>query len=128
MIIGIYNICSTVDPNFVFFSSSDQKAINWIKGNTSPDSLFLASSYKYDGEYKLEDGGGWISYLADRKVVFLESEKDFADLNAYIKQAGVNYIYLGSGYGELANLIIGDQDFSLVYTQEGRYIYKVIRN
>ena len=128
VIIGIYNICSTVDPNFVFFSSSDQKAISWIKGNTSPDSLFLASSYKYDGEYKLEDGGGWISYLADRKVVFLESEKDFADLNAYIKQAGVNYIYLGSGYGELANLIIGDQDFGLVYTQEGRYIYKVIRN
>ncbi len=123
VLIGGYNIGSVVDPQFVFFTAADRQAISWIKSNIPQDSIFLVNSYPYDGVYKPEDGGAWLPYVAKHKIRFLNSADQYEDSNRSIRQLPVDYVYIGSGYGELATDIVNHPEYVLVYSKEGRFIY-----
>jgi len=125
VLVGGYNISGIVNPRNVFFSSVDRAAMQWIEMNTRPDSIFLISSYPYDGNYKPEDGGGWITYLTGRETAFLQNESEYKNIAYFIDQMEVDYIYIGSGYGDLATFVVSNPKYNLVYAQNGILIYEV---
>ena len=121
--VGFYNITGIINPRNILFTSKDQKAMHWIERNTPPESIFLISSYFWDGVYKPEDGGGWIRYLADRETIYPQSVEAYQNLEFFIGQSQADYIYIGSGYGSLSIFVIKEMDFDLVYDQDGILIY-----
>jgi hypothetical protein len=122
---GSYNISGIVNPRNVFFSLPDQEAIAWIKGNTPAGSVFFVNSYPWDGVHKPTDGGYWVPYFTGRTVVFPNSQEDYDKLDGLFSQANVDYVYLGSGFGELTPMEMAGIPASLVYAQGGIFVYKL---
>jgi hypothetical protein len=120
--LGGYNTSAIVDPRNVFCSQADQDAFDWIDENTPRESIFLINSYPWDGQYKPTDCGYWILAFTGREVVFPGSSIKNEELQQFIVQNGVDYVYLGSGYGGLTPIDMSN--LSLVYVQKGIYIYK----
>jgi len=116
---------------FMLVTPTDERAMVWIKANTSPDAKFLVNAYfGYGGSSVLgTDGGWWIPLLTGRKntvppltytsetailsdyrqqVYDLVAEVQASDLStpeglALLKRNGITHIYIGQQEGRVGN-------------------------
>jgi len=72
------------------------------------------------------DGGAWLEIMAGRPVVFLDQPS--ADLQTFLRQNPVDYVYLGrtGGFLQSSQFSSPDSRFQLVYDQQGVKVFKSI--
>jgi hypothetical protein len=118
---GAYNISGIIQPSTVLYSQADQKGMEWIVHNTSQNSVFLINSFLWGNDRAASDGGGWLTFIANRKSILYDVDK----LENTLDNTNIDYVYLGRGYGDFnPDLIEEDSRFSLVYKNDGITIFK----
>jgi hypothetical protein len=127
VIFGAYNISGVINPRNILFAAKDQRAMHWIENNTISESTFLISSYFWDGIYKPEDGGAWVTYLTGRQTVHPKTKEEYRDIEffLFLEEKQIDYVYIGSGSGGLVNFFLSEPNYDLVYDQEGVLIYAI---
>jgi hypothetical protein len=122
---GSYNISAVINPQAVFYSPADERAFTWIQKNLPAESNILINSYPWAEGYGPADGGGWLRYLTAHETIYPKTVDEYANIVDFVYQSQIDYIYLGSGFGELTPGNMNRIPSSLVYGQDGIYIYKV---
>ncbi len=124
-LIGAYNATSIITPSTILYSKSDEKAMEWVTKNTSPNSVFLMNSFLWGENRVSSDGGAWIITITNRKTI-LYNPINFENL---LDNEQIDYIYVGRGYGDINpdDLLI-DHRFSLIYYEDNIRIFRVNGN
>lgn len=125
IVTGGYAEIGIVNPSTTLFYQEDGNAVEWIWKNTTGDEVILINSFLWGGHYVASDGGCWITPLTGRKTVYPLMNLEFADISRLIEIKGVDYVYLGRGYGGLNKSMFNNKGFSLVYDSGGILVYKV---
>ena len=123
---GSYNISAVINPESIFYSPADQRAFAWMQQNLPAESRILINSYHWAEGYNAVDGGGWLTYLTTYKIIYPKTTDAYANIADFVHQSDVDYIYLGSGFGELTPRNINNVPNSLLYNEDGIYIYDVL--
>ncbi len=149
---GAWGQAGLIDSQYVLATRADQKAIEWIAGNTPKNARFLINSFFAYGDRFVvgSDGGWWIPFLTDREVNVpllmygAESSpgKDYASMqnalarslqsHLYTKEGvllmqeeGISYIFIGEkgGYIDPNRLLVAGH--KAVYRDGPVWIFKV---
>ena len=103
-VIGICSSWNLITPGTTLFTFEDSMAMTWIQTHTSQDATFFIQSFIWGDELMPSDGGGWISVLTGRNVIYPTTVGEFQDMADYATDHSVNYIYFGKEF---------DPDFKL---------------
>lgn len=125
VLFGAYGSIGFVNPITTLYTEEDNEAIEWIRQQTNSRDLILINSFYWGSWCLPSDGGGWITPLTRRNTVYPISQQEYADIQSLISIKGVNYVYLGNGYGVLQSSVFKSNDYNLVYQKNGIQIYKV---
>jgi len=69
--------------------------MDWIKEYSDKDDVFLINSTYWGNEIVPSDGGGWITYITDRKTVKMPQDRKGEDLCDWISENQIDYYYNG---------------------------------
>ncbi len=122
-LIGARDMVSIVNPATVLFSSSDERAMEWIKEKTPMQAKFLVNSFLWTPiDYAVADGGAWIPYLTGRPIVWRQMQT-----GAPVTAADAGFIYLGwrNGVRTRDEFACQPERYRLVYNQGGVAIFQV---
>jgi hypothetical protein len=122
---GAYNISGVVNPRNVFFSSSDQRAMEWIQANVPQQSIILINSYSWDEKYGPADGGYLIPNMTGRQTVYANSDEESSEMEEFIPQTKADFAYFGPGYGNINPALLQRFEGKLVYNKDGVFIYSI---
>ncbi|PWB56946.1 MAG: hypothetical protein C3F06_00185 [Candidatus Methanoperedenaceae archaeon] len=154
--ISAIKISEVFDPSSVYIQKSDIEAMDWIRANTSNDSVFLTDSIDFDWNKDFVigiDGGSWIPLLANRKVIippmtylienayennYTEKVKSMSkaseSINSYssiqfLIENNVTYVYFGGrNYGMLQLKNLQNNPYlELAYNKDGIWIFRINR-
>lgn len=118
---GAYRISGIVDPSVVLFTRADERAMEWIRGHTSPESTFLINSFQWGDERAASDGGAWLTALTGRSSRLFDPTRQ--GLGA---ASEVEYVYVGRAYGDLDPVLFRPLGrYDVVYAQDGVVIYRL---
>lgn len=132
-LLGARDMASIVNPATILYSRADEPAMAWIKTHTPGAARFLVNSFDwFEGAFVPADGGGWIPYLAQRSVVFLDASSqaagaDAAALARWVESQQVTYVYLGRRAGVLSRTFFACQParYTPRYDRDGVTIFSV---
>lgn len=149
---GAWGMANIVDGKYVLVTPTDQRAMDWIKTNTSPDARFLVNYFfAYGGKYVVgSDGGWWLSYLTGRESTVppilygAESspQRDYAPRvnaiarslqdNVYtreglllMREVGITHIFIGEKGGFLDPNKLVSNGHQAVYRDGPVWVFKV---
>jgi hypothetical protein len=154
--IGVYSawgMVSIVNPVTVLATAEDLQAMEWIKGNTPVDAVFLINARLWQLEtYVGTDGGYWIRRLTGRRALLPElpyvygtpqdvrhinemaqvvAELDDASdhrLRDIVAEEQVTHVYVGAKGGPLTpQMFLGSEDYRVVYNTGAVWIFEVAR-
>jgi hypothetical protein len=126
IMMGAYNISGIINPVTVLYNQNDLSAVEWIRNNTDQNTTFLVDAFLWGDKYMPSDGGSWLNNLSGRQIIFPSSPTDFANSASLIEEKGINYIYIGHGYGDLDSAQFESDSYSLVYQNRATRIYEVL--
>ncbi|MDP2936362.1 MAG: glycosyltransferase family 39 protein, partial [Dehalococcoidia bacterium] len=149
---GAWGMANIVDGKYVLVTPTDQRAMDWIKINTSPDARFLVNYFfAYGGKYVVgSDGGWWLYYLTGRESTVppilygAESspQRDYAPRvnaiarslqdNVYtreglllMREEGITHIFIGEKGGFLDPNKLLSNGHQAVYRDGPVWVFKV---
>lgn len=124
---GCVRSADIINPDTVLFTSEDRLAFDWVSANLPPDAVILVNSAWWGDRYAPSDGGAWLNPLTGRETVFAESASELEDASGLARRAGVDYVYIGGGYGGLSVAqFLDDPNYELVYRSDDVTIYRVV--
>ncbi|MCX7973837.1 MAG: hypothetical protein N3B16_04980 [Candidatus Aminicenantes bacterium] len=160
---GINYQLKIVDPFFQMVTVNDLKAFEWIRANTPKKSKFLINGFLIYEESAAagSDAGWWLAYFTGREALIppliynIENLSSFAEKNKIVmvirkiidskgnqeelkkilKEAGINYLYLGDKRGQVAyekgelipeEWLKGHRGFKLVFRSGKAQVWKLI--
>lgn len=147
---GLWQTRSVVNASTILVDKADVKALEWIQNSTPPDANFLINVSPWQaGILRGVDGGWWITPLTGRSTFLppalypLGPQKYVdqinqlagrvsqltgctAELRNIIETAGVTYVYIHDGKGNLTSeSLINCPGMIELYNQQGVHIYRV---
>jgi hypothetical protein len=146
---GAYQLRDIVNQRTILLTPSDLQAMEWIRGNTAPEDIFLINNYEWMPHvYAGTDGGYWIAPLTGRRTwpppalyglgtgeyitrvnYVAQAAMDSPDggtLYSLLRAHGIAYVYLGRYGGVLTpNKLLSYPGFRLAYHQDGVWIFSV---
>jgi hypothetical protein len=129
---GVRDMVSITNPATVLFSGADANAMNWIRENTPPNATVLINSFEWFKDvYVPADGGGWIPYLAGRRIVYLESALSLRqgdeNLDREIATKKINFVYMGWRAGVLhkSDFACRTGRYKPVFDRDGIAIFQI---
>jgi hypothetical protein len=150
MLLGVQSILPILNPITMQFREADLPAIHWIEKNIPENEIILINPFNWGyGMYAGNDGGYWISPLADHitmpppvlyglnpeigaqiveasKQVIAKSD-DIDALHTYLLEQGIRYVYVGARGGALSPRDMNNSPlFSTLYNNEGTWVFEVL--
>jgi len=148
-----WGMVSVVNPDTILATAEDLVAMDWIRENTPPDTVFLINTrYWQLGMYAGTDGGYWIPLLTGRRALLppiaysygspeyvqhvaemasvVSETRDVQDVQvrAILEREQVAYVYIGVKGGSLTpGMFLGQPGYRPAYTSGGVWIFEVIR-
>ena len=147
---GVRETSYIINPVTVIATPADARALEWVRGNTSPDARFYINSALWleeiyrgvDGGYWLEPAAGRVSLVPPMFYVFGAPDytaaiKRWADqatrVNGctpefwqVVEEARLTHVYLREGQGSLQPAaLVGCPRLQAVYEAEGVHIYEI---
>jgi hypothetical protein len=145
---------AVIDAQHVLATPADERAMDWISANTPAEATFLVSAGPAYGDTVVagEDGGWWLSQLADRRTTLppitygLEpgiepdwrqqvnalnaawrADLDSAETERLLREEGVGWAYVGPTAKTLtAEALERSPDWERVYTEGGAAVYRAV--
>lgn len=142
-----------IEPDRHFATQADLQAMNWIRENTPPDSVFVIQGRAWLNGYVANDAGYWLPYLAQRRTTIppmiyisegspaymaeknealrqIATASSAAKLSLVLREIGADYLFLASkpapGYTLLVDpsLLLDEGYFTLLYHNDGARLYE----
>lgn len=129
LLVGFKLNTKIFDTEKTIFLPQDYSAMMWIMENTPEDSVFFIESFLWGNEMKPSNGGGWISVLTGRTIIYPKEIGDLYDMCVFIENNGVDYLYLKDAlYEDDFDLHLVDipKYHNVVYSYQGVMIVSVI--
>lgn len=125
---GAYNTSGFLNPKTILNGKADYNAIIWANAHLPSSSLFLINSFYWGGSYQPSDGGGWLPYWNDFKVIIPQTEEERNDLYKFIEKNDIQYYFQGNGeYSAQEDPLTQiENQLNLIYEFEGMNIFKIV--
>ena len=135
-LVAARNMTTIINPATVLYSTADDEAMQFIRDEIPAHSVFLTNSFAWFGSnYVPADGGGWIPYLTEDRILYPSGEliPDSSGvlqgnvLAEWIKAQGIQYVYLGTRAGVLTKSDFSShpERYERVYDRGGVQLYRV---
>jgi hypothetical protein len=120
-----YNMSGIINPRNVFFTTADQNAMEWIESHVPQKSLIVINSFSWGDHIGPTDAGFWISNMTGRSTTFARTSEEYEQIEDFIRLSKADYVYIGSGYGNITPLVMRKLHKKLVHEEDGIYIYSL---
>jgi hypothetical protein len=147
-LIGVQKLLPILHTSTLLSRQADRPALEWIKTNIPPDEVVLINPFAWGYNlYAGNDGGFWISPLAERKTIpppvlyGLETPEQIAHINQICQQVlqnggdatalwemlaaqGIRYVYVGGRGGPISSAALHASPlFETLYQQNGAWVF-----
>jgi hypothetical protein len=153
VIIGARTLIPILNPVTFLFRQADLEALHFIQENVPEGETVLVNPFAWGyGLYAGNDGGYWISALADRETMpppvlyglqndrnelrsinrlnqqVIENSANPEALAALMRQAGLHYLYIGAKGGVFsAQLLRESPAFENLFEANGTWLFKLLQ-